>query len=271
MKPRLAAATSVRGRVGESTRRGDAPQKVRGEFPYSSDLTVDGMLWGATVRSPHPYARIRSVDTAEALSAPGVHAALTHEDVPGRKVYGLEIRDQPVLAIDVVRYWGEAVALVAADTPEHARRAAQKVRIEYDVLEPLTDPELALTGPGPRLHPDGNVTRHVKIRRGDQSARADVVVTGEYEIGMQDQAPLGPESGLAIPDGEGGVDLYLATQWLHVDRDQLAESLALLSEKVRLTMAGVGGAFGAREDLSMQAHACMLALRPGRPVKISYS
>ena len=271
MKPRLAKNIPVSGRVGESPRRADGPQKVRGEFPYSSDLTVDGMLWGATVRSPHPYARILGIDTAGALAEPGVHAALTHEDVPGRKAYGLEIRDQPVLAIDVVRYWGEAVALVAADTPEHARRAAQKVRVEYKVLEPLTDPELALTNAAPRLHPDGNVTRHVRIRRGDPNARADVVVTGEYEIGMQDQAPLGPESGLAIPDGEGGVDLYLATQWLHVDRDQLAESLALPPDKVRLTMAGVGGAFGAREDLSMQAHACMLALRTGRPVKISYS
>ena len=271
MKPRLAAPTPMSGRVGDSQRRPDGPPKVRGEFTYSSDLKVDGMLWGATVRSPHPYARILAIDASQALALPGVHAVLTHEDVPGRKVYGLEIQDQPVLAIDVVRCWGEAVALVAADHPERARRAAQKVRVEYEVLKPLTDPELALTDGAPRLHPGGNITRHVKIRRGDQAAQADVVVNGEYEIGMQDQAPLGPESGLAIPDGEGGVDLYIATQWLHVDRDQLAESLALPPEKVRLTMAGVGGAFGAREDLSMQAHACMLALRTGRPVKIAYS
>jgi xanthine dehydrogenase D subunit len=121
------------------------------------------------------------------------------------------------------------------------------------------------------LHPDGNVTRYVKIRHGDQNARAEVVVSGDYEIGMQDQAPLGPESGLAIPDGDGGVDLYIATQWLHVDQEQLSSVLGLPPEKVRLTMAGIGGAFGAREDLSMQAHACMLALRTGRPVKISYS
>src|ERR1700680_1021850 len=173
--------------------------------------------------------------------------------------------------MDVVRSWGEAVALFAADDPEHARRAAQKVKVEYEVLQPLTDPELALTGAAPLLHPGGNVTRQVKIRHGDQGARADVVVTGEYEIGMQDQAPLGPESGLAIPAGDGGVDLQIATQWLHVDRDQLAASLALPPDKVRLTMAGVGGAFGAREDLSMQAHACMLALRTGRPVKMAYS
>jgi xanthine dehydrogenase D subunit len=246
-------------KVGESVRRFDAPAKVRGDFVYSSDLRAEGMLWGATVRSPHPHARIVSIDTADALAMPGVHAVLTHEDVPGEKLYGLEIADQPVLASDRVRYWGEAVALVAADHPEQARRTAQQVRVQYEVLEPVTDPE------------KGEVLRHIKIRHGDQNARADVVVTGEYEIGMQDQAPLGPESGLAIPDGEGGVDLHIATQWLHVDQQQLASVLGLPREKVRLTMAGIGGAFGAREDLSMQAHACLLALKTGRPVKISYS
>jgi xanthine dehydrogenase D subunit len=246
-------------RVGESVRRFDAPAKVRGDFIYSSDLSAEGMLWGATVRSPHPHARIISIDTARARAMPGVHAVLTHEDVPGVKLYGLEIADQPVLASDRVRYWGEAVALVAADHPEQARRAAQMVLVDYEVLEPVTDPE------------KGEVLRHIKIRHGDQSAQADVVVSGEYEIGMQDQAPLGPESGLAIPDGEGGVDLHISTQWLHIDRLQLASVLGLPSEKVRLTMAGIGGAFGAREDLSMQAHACLLALRTGRPVKISYS
>jgi xanthine dehydrogenase D subunit len=260
----------VSARVGESPRRADGPGKVSGSFTYSSDLTAEGMLWGATVRSPHPYARIVAIDMSEALRMPGVQAVLTHRDVPGQKLYGLEIQDQPVLAIDLVRYWGEAVALVAADHPEHARRAAQKVQVTYEVHEPLTDPERALGEDSPRLHPDGNVTRHVRIRHGDQDARADVVVHSEYEIGMQDQAPLGPESGLAIPDGDGGVDLHIATQWLHVDRDQLSGILALPPEKVRLTMAGVGGAFGAREDLSMQAHACLLALRTRRPVKMSY-
>src|SRR5436853_83287 len=258
-------------RIGESVLRADGPAKVRGDFIYSSDLHVDGMLWGATVRSPHPYARIISIDVSEARSMPGVHAVLTHEDVPGSKLYGLEIQDQPVLAFDVVRYWGEAVALVAADHPEQARRAADMVRVEYQVLTPITNAEEALSEDAPKLHPDGNVTRHVTIRHGDPSARADVVVRGDYEIGMQDQAPLGPESGLAIPDGEGGVDLYIATQWLHIDQKQLAHVLGLEPHEVRLTMAGIGGAFGAREDLSMQAHACMLALKTGRPVKISYS
>src|SRR5229473_3111425 len=269
-RPRLATPSVVSGRVGDAVQRPDAALKTRGDFPYSSDLQVEGMLWGATVRSPHPYARIVSIDAEEPRSMPGVKAVLTHEDVPGHNVYGLEIEDQPVLAVDVVRYWGEAVALVAADHPERARRAAHAVRVEYEVLAPLTDPEAALTDGAPRLHPDGNITRRIKIRHGDQNPRADVVVTGEYEVGMQDQAPLGPESGLAIPDAEGGVDLYIATQWLHIDRSQLAGCLGLPPEKVRLTMAGIGGAFGAREDLSMQAHACMLALRTGRPVKIVY-
>src|SRR5438445_567281 len=270
-KPRLAPPARTTGRVGESVPRPDGALKVRGDFPYSSDLQVEGMIWGATLRSPHPYARIISIDTTEAHSMPGVHAVLTHHDVPGRNVYGLEIQDQPVLAFEVVRYWGEAVALVAADHPEQARRAAEKVHVEYEVLPPVTKAERALSPDAPSLHPGGNVTRWVKIRHGEAMPRADVVVRGEYEIGMQDQAPLGPESGLAVPDGEGGVDLYIATQWLHVDQKQLADVLGLAPEKVRLTMAGIGGAFGAREDLSMQAHACMLALKTGRPVKISYS
>jgi xanthine dehydrogenase D subunit len=258
-------------KVGESVRRQDGPSKVQGTFIYSSDLRAEGMLWGATVRSPHPYARIKSIDTSEARAMPGVRAALTHQDVPGKNLYGLEFQDQPVLAGDFVRYWGEAVAMVAADHPEQARRAAQKVQVEYEVLKPVTTAEAALAPDAPKLHPDGNLLRHVKIRHGDQSPHAEVVVKGTYEIGMQDQAPLGPESGLAIPDGEGGVDLHIATQWLHVDQEQLASVLGLPAEKVRLTMAGIGGAFGAREDLSMQAHACLLALKTGRPVKISYS
>ncbi len=270
-----------RGRIGESVRRADAVPKVTGEFAYASDLSAPGMLWGDTVRSPHAHARVVSVDAAAALALPGVHAVLLHADVPGRKTYGLEFADQPVLADDRVRYFGEPVVVVAAEDPEQARRAAAAVVVEYEPLEPVDDPERATKMPP--LHPDRptmghgyrddprpNVVRQIVIRHGDPDTRGDVVVEGMYELGSQDQAFLGPESGLAVPDGEGGIDVYVATQWLHVDRDQIAPCLGLAREQVRIHLAGVGGAFGGREDLSMQIHGAMLALHTGRPVKMVY-
>jgi len=279
------------GRVGDSPPRPDGNLKALGEFAYGSDLWMDDMIWGVTLRSPHPYARIRSIDIGPALATPGVSAVLTHDDVPGKKLYGLEISDQPVLAIDVVRYQGEPVALVAANNPDVARQAAKKILVDYEVYVPVTDPIEALGHPGwepvqgatppvrepnrerahPHLHPQGNLVRHLKIRKGDPSPVADVVVVGEYEVGMQDQAFLGPESGLAVPAEDGGVELYVATQWLHVDQRQICGALGLPPDKVRLTLAGVGGAFGGREDLSMHIHACLLALHTGKPVKMVYN
>jgi CO/xanthine dehydrogenase Mo-binding subunit len=273
----------VLGWIGESVRRADGIPKTTGEFEYASDLQAAGMLWGHTLRSPHAHARVRAIDISQALTVPGVHAVLTHADVPGRKSYGLEFIDQPVLAIDRVRYFGEPVALVAAEHPEQARRAAERIVVDYEPLVPISDPECA-TESEP-LHPDRetheldhylrdprpNVVRTMRIVHGDPDARADVVVEGTYEIGTQDQAFLGPESGLAVPDGEGGVDVYVATQWLHVDREQVAPCLGLPEEQVRIHLAGVGGAFGGREDLSMQIHAAMLALHTNRPVKMVYN
>ena len=270
------------GRIGESVARVDGIPKVTGEFAYSSDLYAAGMLWGHTLRSPHVHARIGEIDISEALTMPGVHAVLTHEDVPGRKTYGLEFPDQPVLAIDRVRYFGEPVALVAAEHPEEARRAAEKIRVRYEPLDPVVDPERATEqealhpdrptmGHGYRNDPRPNVVRSIVITHGDPEAEGEVSVSGYYELGIQDQAFLGPESGLAVPDGEGGVDIYVATQWLHVDRDQVAPCLALDRDRVRIHLSGVGGAFGGREDLSMQIHGALLALHTARPVKIVYN
>ncbi len=259
--------------VGTDAARPDGILKVSGDFAFSSDLWADDMLWGATLRSPHARAAVRSINLGPALALPGVYAVLTHEDVPGVKTYGLEVADQPVLAIDQVRYVGEPVAVVAADHPETARRAITAIEVAYDTLPPVTDAERALRAGADLVHDDrpGNLVRHVPIRTGDPDAAADVVVTGDYEVGMQDQAFLGPESGLAVPAEDGGVDLYVATQWLHVDRQQIAPCLGLPEEKVKITLSGVGGAFGAREDLSIQLHACLLALHTGKPVKMVYS
>ena len=255
--------------VGESVLRPDGVAKVKGQFAFSSDAWVEGMAWGRTVRSPYPAARIRGIDVSAAMAMAGVHAVITAEDVWGSPTYGLEHHDQPVFASEVVRYHGEPVAAVAADHPETAQRACAAVVVDYEVLEPLTDAEAAITAAP--IHPAGNVFRHVRIRHGDPGVVGDVTVEGTYEVGMQDQAFLGPESGLAVPSGDGGVELFVATQWLHVDRDQIAACLNLPRDKVRLTLAGTGGAFGGREDLSMQIHACLLALKTGRPVKMVYS
>jgi xanthine dehydrogenase D subunit len=232
---------------------------------------MEDMIWGVTLRSTHPHARIKSVGIGEALATAGAYAVLTADDVPGSNAYGLEHADQPVLASEVVRYAGEPIALVAADHPEVARLAASKIVVEYELLPAVTDPEAALEPGAPKLHPGGNLVRHLKVRKGDPAPHADVVVKGSYEIGMQDQAFLGPEAGLAVPDGTGGVDLFVSTQWLHVDQRQVCAALGLPPDRVRLTLAGVGGAFGGREDLSMHVHACLLALYTGKPVKMTYS
>ncbi len=265
------------GGVGDSPLRPDGTAKVLGAFTYASDLTADAMLHGATLRSPHPRALIKGIDTAPALALPGVRAVLTHEDVPGRKHYGLIKQDCPVLAIDEVRYHGEPVAVVAADDAETALLAVKAIVVGYEVLEPATDLRRALFDPASaRVHEGGNLVRHQPVRRGaphdpDVRALADVEITREYQVGMQDQAFLGPEAGLAYPAPDGGVDLHVATQWLHADLEQIAPCLDLPEDKVRITLAGVGGAFGGREDLSMQIHAAMLALRTGRPVRMVYN
>ena len=260
----------VRGGVGESPARPDGVPKVRGAFLYASDLREEGMLFGHTLRSPHPHALIRAIDVSAARAMLGVRAILTERDLPTRERFGLMKRDQPVLAEGRVRYQGEAVAIVAADDMDQARAAAKAIRVEYEILAPLSDPIAALRSDAPRLHDDGNVIDDALVVHGDPDATADVVVSGEYEVAMQDQAALGPEAGLAIPDDDGGVTLHIATQWLHEDLGQIAPALGLPQEKVRLVLAGVGGAFGAREDVTLQIHACLLALATKRPVRMSY-
>jgi xanthine dehydrogenase D subunit len=276
----------TKGGIGESTLRPDGTLKVTGEFAYSSDMWHEDMLWGHTLRSTVAHAEIVSLDVGEALALAGVHAVLTYDDLPtATRHYGLEIQDTPVLAHGKVRHHGEPVAIVAADHPETARRAAARIRVEYRELPVITDEASATAPDAVLVHenrtdshfahvPHPNILHRQPIVRGnaDEAAgRADVIVSGEYTFGMQDQAFLGPESGLAVPAEDGGVDLYVATQWLHSDLGQIAPVLGLPEEKVRMTLSGVGGAFGGREDISMQIHACLLALRTGKPVKMVYN
>jgi xanthine dehydrogenase D subunit len=252
----------VRGAIGESIRRADGIPKLTGNFAYASDLYHDEMLWGATLRSPFSHARITRLDVAPALAMAGVIAVLTQEDVPGRPTFGQEHQDQPVLCDGEVRYWGEPIAVVAADDRETARRAVAAIGVTYEELKPLDDMEQAVSV--------GSTFKEMRIRRGDPDAEGEIVIEGYYEVGMQDQAPLGTEAGLAIPDGEGGVDLWATSQWVHVDHEQIYPCLDVSPDQVRCHPAGIGGAFGAREDISLHIHLCLLALRTGRPVKIEY-
>lgn len=250
------------GGVGQSVARPDGVPKVTGNFAYASDLVADRMLWGATLRSPHARARLVALDTAPALAMAGVRAVLSQEDVPGALTFGLEHQDQPVFCDGEARFWGEAVAVVAADDPETARNAIDEIVIEWESLDPLVNPELA--------EEQGSVFREMKIRRGNPNAVGEIVIEGYYETGTQDQAPLGLEAGIAIPDGEGGLDLHVTTQWVHADHRQIVACLGVPDDMVRCHPVGMGGAFGAREDISLHIHIALLAQRTGLPVKMVY-
>ena len=248
--------------IGSARRRPDVNAKLSGAYEFAPDLYAADMLWGATLRSPHPYARIKDLDLRPAKSMPGVHAVLGAWDVPSNW-YGAINRDTPVLADDHVRYEGEPIAIVAAVDRETARRAIEAIVVDYELLSPLTDAVKALE--------QGKGYRHVTSKRGDLAATGDVIAEGEYSTSRQDHSFLAPDAGLAYPDDRGGVVIVGATQWVASDRDQVAAALDLPSEKVLVRNAGVGGAFGGRFVLSWQIHGALLAMHTMRPVKMVYS
>ncbi|MBY8887991.1 xanthine dehydrogenase family protein molybdopterin-binding subunit [Streptomyces sp. PTM05] len=256
---------SPRG-LGASVPPADAEAKARGVFPYAADLWAEGLLWAAVLRSPHASARIVSVDTTAAAAMPGVRAVVTHADVPGAATHGRRVADRPVFAHDVVRHHGEPIAAIAADHPDTARLAAAAIAVEYEVLEPVTDPETAFEAPP--LHPDGNLIRHIPLRCGDPEAVGEVIVEGLYRVGRQDPAPVGAEAGLAVPRPDGGVELYLASTDPHADRDLAAACFALEPDRVKVVVTGVPGAMADREDPGFPLPLGLLALRTGCPVKL---
>ncbi|WP_173915026.1 molybdopterin cofactor-binding domain-containing protein [Streptomyces barkulensis] len=260
-------AEQARHGLGASLQPADALAKVQGTFPYAADLWAEGLLWAAVLRSPHPHARIVSVDTAPAAEMPGVRAVITHEDVPGDATHGRRVADRPAFARDTVRHHGEPIAAVAADHPDTARLAAAAIAVEYEILEPVTDPEKAFEAES--IHPDGNLIRHIPLRYGDESVTGEVVVEGLYRIGRQDPAPIGAEAGLAVPRTDGGVEIYTASTDPHTDRDLAAACFGLRPEQVKVVVTGVPGAMADREDLSVQLPLGLLAMRTGCPVKLA--
>ncbi len=283
--------------IGQPLQRPDAVDKVTGAALYTDDYTFDGMLFGATLRSEHPHARIRSIDADAARALEGVHAVLTHADVPGDPRHGLVENDWPVFAGGryPARYVGDAIALAVAETAEIAQQALALIGVDYEVLEAVTDPRDALQPDAPQLHPDrpdGNLLKHIKVRHGDVEAgfaASDVVVERTYRTPMTEHAFLEPECALAVPAGYSGVrpstskekgaaeydsdklTVYVGSQIPYSDRRQVAKSLGLDDEEVRVIGTLMGGGFGGKEDIAGQIHAALAAQATGRPVKILYS
>ena len=269
--------------IGKNEKRIDAVGKVTGRTRYPGDLVMDNMLFAKTLFAGRPAGRIKRVDTHHAEAAPGVVAVLTARDVPCNE-YGLQMPDQPVLCGpgsgkswgDLVRWEGDQVALVVAGTEEQAAAARDLIEIEWEEVPGVYSMEEALAPDAPQLHPDapGNELVHLIVRRGDMPAgwqAADVVLEGEYHTPYQEHAYLQPEAGLAYIDEAGRVAVHVAGQWTHEDQEQIAHALDLPLDRVRVVYEAVGGAFGGREDMSIQIVLALAASRLRRPVKIIWS
>jgi CO/xanthine dehydrogenase Mo-binding subunit len=270
--------------VGKSLPRIDAVDKVTGRALYSGDLNRKGMLFMKILFAERPHARVKNIHTGKADAAEGVVATYTAKDVPVNE-YGLQIKDQPVLCgpgsakpyTDLVRFVGDQVAVVVAQTEAQAEAAVKLIEVEYEDLPILADAKSALKADAPILHPDrgdSNICVHYKIRKGDVDeafAKADVIVEGQYQTPVQEHAYLQPEAGLAYMDDEGHIAVEAAGQWTHADREAIAHSLGLPNEMIRIIYPAIGGAFGGREDMSVQIVLALAAWKLQRPVKIIWS
>jgi len=280
--------------IGEPAVRIDARAKVTGEAKYPGDFVMDDMLHAKILFADRPHARVLRIDTSRAEELPGTVAVFTAEDVPVNE-YGLQTADQPVFCgpgsdnpeADVVRFVGDQIALVVAETAKGAARARDLIEVEFEPLPVLTDPFEALEAGAPQLHPhrrpselhpelttEGNLICHHQIRKGEMERGwedADVVVEGEYRTPAQEHAYLQPESGVAYVDDEGRVTVVVAGQWTWEDQQQIAHSLDLSPDQVRVIYPAIGGAFGGREDMSVQIVLALAVQRLQRPVKIVWS
>jgi xanthine dehydrogenase molybdenum-binding subunit len=276
--------------VGHPLPRPDARAKATGEAVFAADLypstlrlrsgqaglghRFEGMLYGKVLRSRYPHARVLRVEPSKAKALPGVVAVLTAADVPGARNHGLLRNDWPVLAYDKVRYVGDAVAVVAAETEEIAEAALKLIEVDYEPLPVVASAKAALAEDAPLIHEEGNVLKHLTFQRGDVEAafaQADIVIENEYRTPAGDHSFLEPEAGVATVDDEGNVTVYTGSQIPFDDQRQIAASLDLPQEKVRVVQTQVGGAFGGKEDIHVQIHVALLAQATGRPVKLVFT
>lgn len=258
--------------IGSSPPRKDALPKVTGKPLYADDLTSENLIYGKLLLSTYPSARIKKIDPQKALTAPGVVRVLLAADIPGRNGFGLLNPHQPVLAADRVRYGGEAVALILADSEAAAQAALSLIDVDYEPVPGIFAAEEGLQKDAPVLHPEGNLVHHVSVRRGNVEeafATADVIVEGEYSTPMVEHAYLEPESALARLEDDGVVTVWTASQGSFAFREMIAASLKLPTEKVRVIYTPAGGAFGGKEEPTVQIHCALGAYLTGRPVKMT--
>ncbi|AXG93513.1 selenium-dependent xanthine dehydrogenase [Clostridium botulinum] len=264
-----------KGKVGQSIPRIDARDKILGIGKYVDDMKVEGMIYGSALRTKYPRALVKSIDISEALKHPDVEAIIKAKDIPGKRYIGHIIKDWPAM-IDVgeeTRYVGDSVALVAAKNKRALKEILNLIKVEYEELEPISDPNIAMGEGAPKIHPKGNVLTVEKVNRGDVDeaiANSKYVVTNHYSTPFTEHAFLEPESALAMPDGDG-VIIYTGAQGIYDEKREVSELLGLPQEKVRVISKYVGGGFGGKEDMSVQHHAALLAWILKKPVKITLS
>jgi selenium-dependent xanthine dehydrogenase len=263
------------GNVGASTPRYEARELALGDRRFIDDMTLPSMLHGAVLLSPHPRALVKKINTTSALGIPGVIAIVTAADTPGERHQGLIYKDWPIFVAEgeETRYVGDVIAAVAAIDRQTARKAAALIDVDYEVRTPLTDTEEALKPGAPRLHKKGNLLSKSEIRRGDVEAalrNSAHVASHTFQTQFIEHMYLEPESCVALPDGDG-LRVYTQGQGVFDDRRQIASFMRLPEEKVFVTLVSNGGAFGGKEDMSIQAQTALLAKVTGQPVKLTLS
>ncbi|KAF1678295.1 MULTISPECIES: xanthine dehydrogenase subunit D [Bacillus] len=251
--------------------RPDGRGKVTGELKYMTDLSFPRMLYGKVLRSAYPHAELVSICTMKAEEMEGVRAVVTYQDVPGLNRFGIVTPDQPVLCEERVRYVGDAVAAVAAETEEIAEAALELIHVEYKELEVIDSPEKALRPDAPKLHEDGNILHRAFFSNGDVEVgfqTSNTVLEEIYELPRQMHSYMETEGGSAVLEDDGGLTMYAGTQHGYKDRFQLSRILGIPEEKIRVVSSPMGGSFGGKDELNIQPYAALLALKSGRPVKI---
>lgn len=260
--------------VGVEVQRVDAKEKVQGVASYGADLFAQEPLHLKVVRSIKPHAKLIRIDTEDACRVKGVERVFTAKDIPGKNLTGTITKDQPVLATDRVRYVGDPIAIVAAQTAEAAEEGAEKVNVVYEDLPCVKTMEEALQPHAPLIHENGNVLIEFEVIKGDVQAgfkEADVIVEETYETTWIDHAYMEPDAGLSFLDEEGRVTVICPTQNVHYDQREVAGILSLPLEKVRIIQSATGGGFGGRLDLTIQPFLALAAFHLKRPVRIVYS